>query len=80
MRKKILLKLKMYSFVIIANGFLAFLYPEILSLGDVVTTVGEQSEDNLFLGLIQAKPEQIRFKSKLWEWWQCIAREQKKDD
>lgn len=80
MRKKILLKLKMYSFVIIANGFLAFLYPEILTLGDVVTTVGEQSEDNLFLGLIQAKPEQIRFKSKLWEWWQCIAREQKKDD
>lgn len=80
MRKKILLKLKMYSFVIIANGFLAFLYPEILSLGDVVTTVGEQSEDNLFLGLIQAKPEQIRFKSKLWEWWQCIAREQKKDE
>ena len=80
MRKKILLKLKMYSFVIIANGFLAFLYPEILSLGDVVTTVGEQSEDNLFLGLIQAKPEQIRFRSKLWEWWQCIAREQKKDE
>ena len=80
MRKKILLKLKMYSFVIIANGFLAFLYPEILSLGDVVTTVGEQSEDNLFLGLIQAKPEQIRFKSMLWEWWQCIAREQKKDE
>ncbi len=80
MRKKILLKLKMYSFVIIANGFLAFLYPEILSLGDVVTTIGEQSEDNLFLGLIQAKPEQIRFKSKLWEWWQCIAREQKKDE
>ena len=80
MRKKILLKLKMYSFVIIANGFLAFLYPEILSLGDVVTTVGEQSEDNLFLGLIQAKPEQIRFKSKLWEWWKCIAREQKKDE
>lgn len=80
MRKKILLKLKMYSFVIIANGFLAFLYPEILSLGDVVTTVGEQSEDNLFLGLIQAKPEQIRFKSKLWEWWQCITREQKKDE
>lgn len=80
MRKKILLKLKMYSFVIIANGFLAFLYPEILTLGDVVTTVGEQSEDNLFLGLIQAKPEQIRFKSKLWEWWQCIAREQKKDE
>ena len=80
MRKKILLKLKMYSFVIIANGFLAFLYPEILTLGDVVTTVGEQSEDNLFLGLIQAKPEQIRFKSKLWEWWQGIAREQKKDD
>ena len=28
----------------------------------------------------QAKPEQIRFKSKLWEWWQCIAREQKKDE
>lgn len=75
MRKKILLKLRMYSFVIIANGFLAFLYPEILSLGDVVTTVGEQSEDNLFLGLIRAKPEQIRFKSKLWEWWQSIARE-----
>ena len=80
MRKKTLLKLKMYSFVIIANGFLAFLYPAILSLGDVVTTVGEQSEDNLFLGLIQAKPEQFRFKSKLWEWWQCIAREQKKDE
>ena len=80
MKKKFFLKLKMYSFVIIANGFLAFLYPEVLTLGDVVTTVGEQSDENLFLGLIQAKPEQIRFKSKLWEWWQSIAREQKKEE
>lgn len=74
MKKKVLLKFKMFGFVIVANGFLAFLYPEILSLGDMVTIVGEEKEDNLFLGLMQAKPEQIRFRSKIWEWWQSVSK------
>lgn len=66
---------------VLASGFLAFLYPELLQTADTVICVESQEENQTYLGLLKAKPEEIACKSKLLEWWRKASKlEDKKNE
>lgn len=77
MTKKIVM-LKKGLVVLAAAGFLGFLYPELCMLEDTCRVVYYNADEELesisvprgselYYQLLQAEPEEIKIKSKLWE-------------